>query len=460
MQRRLTIPVETVNRELDAKLLLACFAAERGFSVVLGLKREIHDRLATLPRSVYLGMNVTAKYGDIYRRLRELGYVPTATDEEGLVYFSTEHYYKLKVGPETLPMPEALFAWGEENARTWREHPAYRGAPIHATGNPRIDLLRPELRDYWSDQVRTLRERYGRFVLVNTNFGQLNNIRANRSAERRALEEAARDPILAKSFDVGLAAHRLKLFEHFQEAVGALARTRPEVGLVIRPHPSEDDRVWYRAASGCSNAHVIHRGNATPWLLAADAVVHNGCTTGLEAYVLDRPAIAFQPVADERFDKHLPNGLSHRAYALGELLELVDAELDGAVPVDPSAARAQRELLEHWVASTTGSFAAERMVDVLWRLAPRLEESGREPGSSTRVAQRARELARRWKRRSTRIFDPEKFRVRKEYYARIFPTPSVAELEAKVSRFRERIGRFEGIRIRLLVENVFEITSG
>jgi hypothetical protein len=32
----LLIPVEAVNRELDAKLLLACFAPEGGFRVVPG----------------------------------------------------------------------------------------------------------------------------------------------------------------------------------------------------------------------------------------------------------------------------------------------------------------------------------------------------------------------------------------------------------------------------------------
>ena len=48
-RRRLILPVEIFNREFDAKVLLACFAAERGFSVIFGAKREINLNLASFP---------------------------------------------------------------------------------------------------------------------------------------------------------------------------------------------------------------------------------------------------------------------------------------------------------------------------------------------------------------------------------------------------------------------------
>ena len=50
----LIIPCETQSREFDAKLLLACFAAERGFPVIVGSKKEIYLRIGALPRSIFL----------------------------------------------------------------------------------------------------------------------------------------------------------------------------------------------------------------------------------------------------------------------------------------------------------------------------------------------------------------------------------------------------------------------
>ncbi|MDJ0847521.1 MAG: hypothetical protein QNK04_03965 [Myxococcota bacterium] len=457
IEPRLTIVVENTARELDAKLLLACVAVERGFTVILGEKREIHGRLASLPRSVFLNKDVSARSRGRLDRVRRLGHVVAASDEEGLVYFSNEHYFKTKVGPETLARPELLFAWGDENAQIWREHPGYGGAPIAVTGNPRIDLLRPELRGYWSAEADWLRERLGRFVLINTNFGQLNNLRPKRSGERRILDAHARNPESVDAFDAGLAAHREQLFRHFQEGVGTLARTRPDVTVVVRPHPSESDEIWYRAAAGCSNTRVIHEGNAAPWLMAAEVVVHNGCTTGLETFVLDKPAIAFQPVAEDRYDKHLPNALSHRAWDVPGLLKLVDAALEGELRDDPGKANVKRELLEHWVAATSGTLAAERMADALLGLAPRVREPARRPGPGTWLAERARDALWHLGQARVRVFHPERHRRRAAYYGRVFPTPTVAELEGKIERIRLQLGRFDDVRIRPVAKHVFEL---
>ena len=457
-RRRLTIAVENVNRELDAKLLLAAFAAERGLSVILGEKRELRLRAASLPRSVYLAKDVTPNSRRAYERVAALGHVLAATDEEALVYFSTEQYFKAKVGLETFTRPELLFAWGAENAAIWSEHPGHGGSRIEPSGNPRIDLLRPELRGYWDEEVERLRARHGRFVLVNTNFGLLNNLRDNRNHERRTLEAARRDPASVDAFDVGLAAHRLRLFEGFQEAVGALARARPDVRLIVRPHPSEDEDVWYRAAAGCSNARVVHEGNAVPWLLAAEAVVHNGCTTGLEAWLLGRPVVAFQPVVEDRFEKHLPNSLSHRAYDLGTLQKLVDAALDGSLQARPGEDGARRELIGRWLASLTGPLAAERMADELVELAARVDDPGRRPTASYRALQGAADLGQRWRRRSNRLFKPDLFRRRAAYYGRVFPTLAATELEQKIGRMGGQLGRFGAVRVRPLAKQLFEIS--
>ena len=51
------IPVENQVRELDAKLLLACTAARRGLSSIIGSKRELEARIATFPRSIYNILN-------------------------------------------------------------------------------------------------------------------------------------------------------------------------------------------------------------------------------------------------------------------------------------------------------------------------------------------------------------------------------------------------------------------
>ena len=42
------------------------------------------------------------------------------------------------------------------------------------TGNPRFDTLMPHVRAVYEADARGIRERYGRFLLVNTNFSSAN----------------------------------------------------------------------------------------------------------------------------------------------------------------------------------------------------------------------------------------------------------------------------------------------
>jgi hypothetical protein len=49
----LLMPVENQVRELDAKLLLACIAARRGFASYIGPRREMHYNITAFPRGRY-----------------------------------------------------------------------------------------------------------------------------------------------------------------------------------------------------------------------------------------------------------------------------------------------------------------------------------------------------------------------------------------------------------------------
>ena len=68
------IPVETQVRELDAKLLLACVAAERGFPVIIGSRAFVHYKMSALPRSIYLAKSMRKLSIRMFAILRQLGH--------------------------------------------------------------------------------------------------------------------------------------------------------------------------------------------------------------------------------------------------------------------------------------------------------------------------------------------------------------------------------------------------
>ena len=66
----LLIPVENQVRELDPKLLLACIAASRGFSSVIGSRRQMDFRIASFPRGLYLSKSMTVRSIKMFKILQ------------------------------------------------------------------------------------------------------------------------------------------------------------------------------------------------------------------------------------------------------------------------------------------------------------------------------------------------------------------------------------------------------
>jgi surface carbohydrate biosynthesis protein len=317
--RCLIVPCETRSREFDAKLLLGLLAAGRGIEAYVGAKKRIDAQLDRLPAGVYIGKGLTDRARISLRLARLCGHRLALWDEEGLVWSSPEVYWGTKVHGPNLALPDLMLAWGEANARVWRDHPDWPGTPLATVGNPRIDLLRPQLRRLYQAEAEALKEQHGNFVLINTNFSRVNNYQPRQNRHLKWLRENRPDQPRG-----GFARHKLALFQSFQAMLPELCRARPGQRFVLRPHPSEAIATWQALAEGLPNLVIERRGGIVPWLMAADAIIHNGCTTAIEAWLLGCPALAWQPLACDRYDHPLPNGISLACTDLATLLDAVD----------------------------------------------------------------------------------------------------------------------------------------
>ncbi|MCC6848496.1 MAG: hypothetical protein IT294_08355 [Deltaproteobacteria bacterium] len=453
--RWLVVPSETRHREFDAKLFLACVAAERGLATIVGSRTAIHLGAAGLPRAIWLAKDLCESSARMTRILRGLGHRVVALDEEALVWYSPERYRAARLSPEVLRLTDELFAWGEANADNWRAAPAWRGQPIHVTGNPRFDLLRPELRGFFDPERDAVRARFGRPLLVNTNFGSMNHFVSkhgihepdSRTAGRRIGEDQHE-----RDFHARLAAHRRRLFEAFLEAVPALARAFPDRIVVVRPHPAERAETWRQAVRDAPNVEVLSEGHVAPWLLAAGVVIHNGCTTGIEAHLLGTPAVAYRPWQDDALDLALPNRLSSAAADVPELIACCERALAGTLAPTAAEREEQAALMGRHLAAASGPFAAERIVDRLAALA-----AGPLPDASWPGRLRARVESLRRRRAKLRKADDGEHKHSAAYTVHRFASLTPADVETRLARLRRLTGRFAAVRARLHAPDVFVI---
>jgi surface carbohydrate biosynthesis protein len=289
----LYMPMEIASRELDSRLLLAAIALDRGYEVVLGQKWLMERNIRAMRPGIYLSKTLTGRDAKFMRRAKNLGYFVAAIDEEmpGLVTNEKELRW---VSEEAVRATNLLFAPGTANAQALKAKYPWAADRIRAIGNPRIDLLRPELRSIHETEVARIRARHGRFILVNTNLGFTNSqkgpvdvIVAEQARLGKLNMASACDAEYVEGIKAMEAANRAATLELLQKLPAAF----PQLRIVLRPHPSENIEYWQSAIGGAANVALVREGPVAPWILAAEALLHTNCTTGVEAVALEKPAI-------------------------------------------------------------------------------------------------------------------------------------------------------------------------
>ncbi|WP_208592353.1 surface carbohydrate biosynthesis protein [Gracilibacillus suaedae] len=334
--RWLYLPIEVKVRELDAKLLLSYYAVRQGYQVIIGDLLLVAKAAANNPSGIYF-----AKGGPKGFRKRmvtnaiEHGQTVVELDEEGLL-IEKNQYIRDRMRKDTLKLVEQEYCWGEHQKQIISDTYPDMADKCHVVGNPRLDLLKPKFRSLYQDDVKSLQQHYGDFILINTRFSLYNTVKGKNNTF--------------------FAQHIKALYEAFLKMIHQTARDFPHVNLVIRPHPAENFNSYRREFRNISNVHVVHEGVIIKWILAAKLVIHNGCTSGIEAFLLDQPVIVYQPFETNEIE--LPNLLGFKATSLTELRDNIDQLLDhqAVIPGD--------DRLYHYCSWEKNSYAVDHILDL------------------------------------------------------------------------------------------------
>jgi surface carbohydrate biosynthesis protein len=460
----LLIPVENQVRELDAKLLLACVAAKRDLTSIIGPKRKIENHIASFPRGIFLSKSLRIVKRKFFPISRLLGHEIVAWDEEALVHLPPETYFSRRLSPVGMEHVSHLFAWGEDNAELWRQYPQLPpGIPIHITGNPRADLLRPDMQGYYKAEADQIRSTYGDFILINTNFNHVNAFYPTQNllqpvkvpgAEAK-FGQAARG--MTREYAEGFRDHKQAVFEDFQKLIPELECAFPEHTIVVRPHPTENQDIYHEIAARCRRIRVTNEGNVVPWLMAARVLIHNGCTTGVEAFVMRVPAVSYRVTVNDYYDDgfyHLPNRLSYECFDFKELRATLERILCNELGAADGEER--KTLIDHYLAGRDGPLACERMVDVLAKIADDLAQIP-EPTLEKRLAgwfkvthRRMLKVYNAYRPGSFKSLDFERHR---------YPGITPAEMAKRLERFQQVLGDDTKLYLDQIHDKIFRISG-
>ena len=324
------IRIETKSREFLSKTLIAYDLVQNGYGVVITNKFGIDGTI--FPKGAYLINSLFANGYRYIQNLKSFGHKVLFLDEEGLVYIN-ENRYVSRVDPRSLKLIDRVCCFGDDQARIIRENFPEDASKVVVTGNPRMNLLNEYLRPILFKDVQSVGSGHKNYILVVSNFSI-----ANLEGGGSTLEEKRK--ITANLLNVMGVNQKEEFNDHFDyiyatmhkmmDLIVALSKRFPNETIIVRPHPSEDVTTWQKFAEPLPNVEVIREGTMNPWLLNADLVLENNCTSAIESMFMHVPCISYRPMTDPRFDQPLPNLLSKNVFTEEEAVSIVEKILSGS----------------------------------------------------------------------------------------------------------------------------------
>ena len=175
--------------------------------------------------------------------------------------------------------------------------PEDRVADITVTGHPAFDLTAPEFIPFYLR--KSITEEHGDdYILINTSFGMFNH-EMGFDYYVKMLGNMKEWSVYGDEDHLAHLRRRCAHQERTALAMIELARkiseAHPSRHVIIRPHPAEGTAFYETKLRDCPHVFVIKSGSAREWIASAGGVIHHDCTTGLEALLMGKLVLQFEP---------------------------------------------------------------------------------------------------------------------------------------------------------------------
>lgn len=260
--------IELKNRELDSTILLASKLVNEGFRCYIGTHASIFTLLKTKKSASGIFFDKGTLPLERMKWIREKCEAIVILDQE-FSPASTDPLAELtgwpsRIYPGTEKLIDKYFCVGPKNYSAALRRFDNDLNKVVMTGWPRVDIWRWYGASIYAAEIAKINNTYGDFLLFISSFG----------VSTDPLMTNPNSGYISTSDSRYLGAiSTIKQWDSDQEF--------PKV--VVRPHISEDVRIWMRTLSGVTKTFISKNSNVTPWVLASSGVIHSGSTVSLEA---------------------------------------------------------------------------------------------------------------------------------------------------------------------------------
>lgn len=319
------LPIEVKRRELDSKLLIAAHLVNSNIPVIIGDRGGCGRELIFVDKSIYLAKSLSVDLTSVFNDIKSKnGKIMVLFEEGGLVAKENDKFDEIVsfYPPQMLPYVDTLLTYGQSYQDLIIESvESLNKENTFVVGNTRFDLHKPKFFSLYEKRVQEIRKKYGKMILINTNFSFANHVKG----EDYIIDELKNNKDFSQAL-INKYIERVKLkkqnIKDFLSMIKKVAQEFSEYTILVRPHPGEKVSLYVEELKNIENIVVTNEDIATPWIIACDLLIHQDCTTGIESYLAGKPIISYLPTEDPNLS-WLSVFISDKAKSEPELIDKI-----------------------------------------------------------------------------------------------------------------------------------------
>ena len=326
------LPVEVISRELTSRAFLSTKLANNGQKIYI-FEHTFFDRNGWNQEGIYIGKNcfrTEVPYDKKYFSLmKKAGISVWYLDEEGGIYTGSASAQKnrllTRLVPSDLKEDDKILSWGNWQKDFFQSNQP--SAPIEVSGNPGFDIIQPKYHKVFQEFDTNITNGLKDFILINTRFS-LGNPKKGFKEIFGANQPYAKN--LPKLYLEESYISDNQMLCEMMDLCFYLSKKLPNEHIVIRPHPAEDIEIYKILTKKCDNISVLFKGGVEPWIRRCKVLIHNGCTTAVQADIAHKKVISFVPfsgsITEKQYICRIPNQIGLIASNNQEVLEGINSD--------------------------------------------------------------------------------------------------------------------------------------
>ena len=275
----LIIPIELFQREIYSRLYLGLSMIEKGYDVI------ICDQLNPILGNIFGGVVFHKDHAqwslDYIMKFKKRGTKIIVHDIEGLILTDEQRYLNARVSPAVFEQVDTILCWGKTQSSIIQK--VTQSDKLRLAGDLRFDIARK-----YKKQSNTLKSVEN--ILFNTRFTYSNPIQNTNIIKTFTELGYLKTEDDIKKFQQIIANDKL-IFKEFLVSIKLLLQQGKNI--VIRPHPAENINSYTGLFSDL--VKIDRQTSLSKQIDWADCVIHDGCTTALEARAQGKLVFSLRP---------------------------------------------------------------------------------------------------------------------------------------------------------------------